>query len=166
MPWRRRRRPNFGPNGQSLDTRTSTGGPSPGPGGLNPVLAEDLELKRSWVSGFVPSEHRGAFDASWESKIDWLARILEQVEIATDDAVALQALGVVLGDAIAQRLDGSWVQVEDEYGTDAAVLLGGTTDAIVFPQTMISKRVERGEILDRDSLAGLIEFSAEAKRRT
>lgn len=40
-----------------------------------------------------------------------------------------------------------WVIVEDEYGGDPAVRLPGTS-VILFPLTMISKRVERGDKVD------------------
>jgi hypothetical protein len=40
-----------------------------------------------------------------------------------------------------------WVMVEDEHSRDPAVRLPKTT-IILFPLTMISKRVERGEKVD------------------
>ena len=40
-----------------------------------------------------------------------------------------------------------WVVVEDEMGRDPAIRYPGTT-VIVFPLTMISKRVEDGEEID------------------
>lgn len=56
-------------------------------------------------------------------------------------------MGIVFGDAFVQEMGMEWVMVEDEYGTDPAVRLPGTT-IIIFPLTMISKRVERGETVD------------------
>ena len=41
----------------------------------------------------------------------------------------------------------TWVQVEDEYGTDPAIQLPATS-IILFPLTMISKRIEEGEDVD------------------
>jgi Domain of unknown function (DUF3806) len=43
-----------------------------------------------------------------------------------------------------QELKIRWVAVEDENGRDPAVELPGTT-VVVFPLTMISRRIERGE---------------------
>jgi hypothetical protein len=40
-----------------------------------------------------------------------------------------------------------WVMVEDEHGRDPAVRLPKTS-IILFPLTMISKRIERGEKVD------------------
>ena len=56
----------------------------------------------------------------------------------------LQCLGITLGDALAQDLGMEWVMVEDENGRDPAIRFPGTT-VIVFPLTMISKRIEDGE---------------------
>ena len=56
----------------------------------------------------------------------------------------LQCRGIVLGDAFVQKSKMEWAMVEDESGRDPAVRLPGTA-IIVFPLTMISKRVERGE---------------------
>ena len=41
----------------------------------------------------------------------------------------------------------AWIAVEDEYGRDPA-LRDGETSIILFPMTTISKRIERGEIVD------------------
>ena len=41
--------------------------------------------------------------------------------------------------------------VTDEHCSDPAIRLPGTT-VLVFPLTMISKRIERGEIVDVDAL--------------
>ena len=50
-----------------------------------------------------------------------------------------------------------WCAVEDEYGRDPA-LRYRETDLLVFPLTMISKRVEDGESVDvRELLRLLVE---------
>jgi hypothetical protein len=61
--------------------------------------------------------------------------------------VKLQSLGIALGDALAQKLGLQWVAVQDEYGRDPALRLEGTS-VLLFPLTMISKRIERGEDVD------------------
>ena len=63
----------------------------------------------------------------------------------------MQSLGVTFGDALAQRLGLSWVTVEDEYGSDPALHEDGTT-IVVFPVTTISKRIERGDVVDVQEL--------------
>ncbi len=59
----------------------------------------------------------------------------------------LQCMGIVLGDAFVQEMKMEWVVVEDSYGRDPAVRMPGTS-VIVFPLTMISKRIEAGEDVD------------------
>ncbi|MGX6449366.1 DUF3806 domain-containing protein [Patulibacter sp. S7RM1-6] len=119
-------------------------------------LLADLEAKRAWVRGFVREESLETFDGSWEFRLGTLAAILDQAGLRPDQTAELQALGVVLGDAIAAKAGGTWVEVTDEYGTDPALALGGDLDAVVFPQTMISKRIEGGETVDLETLYGLL----------
>lgn len=59
----------------------------------------------------------------------------------------LQSLGIVFGDALAVFLKSPWVQIEDEFGRDAAIQFGGP-DELLFPMTMISKRREAEEDVD------------------
>jgi hypothetical protein len=40
-----------------------------------------------------------------------------------------------------------WQMVEDEYGVSPCLVLKGTS-IVLYPQTMISKRIERGEEVD------------------
>lgn len=68
--------------------------------------------------------------------------------VRADQTWELQCLGIVLGDALVQHVDGAeWVMVDDEYGRDPAVRVRGTT-VLLFPLTLISKRVEAGEPVD------------------
>lgn len=77
----------------------------------------------------------------------------------------LQCLGIVLGDAFVQELKGQWVMVEDQYGRDPAVRLPGTT-ILLFPLTMLSKRVEEGENVDVFQLfGGVVAEVDDIKRR-
>jgi len=70
----------------------------------------------------------------------------------TDSPVGeLIALGTVLGDLIADRLDFHWVRYSDEQGVDLA-LRYGETSIVVFPRGMITKRIEDGEDPDLQKL--------------
>ena len=71
-----------------------------------------------------------------------IQEILDRNLIARDEIFALQALGVALGDVMAARLGLTWVAVDDELGRSRALRLG-STEVVIFPITMISKRVER-----------------------
>ena len=71
--------------------------------------------------------------------IDTLQRIIDERLIATDDTLSLQAMGVVLGDLLANRLDMDWLVYRDRKGRSRALHYRGT-DVYLFPVTMISRR--------------------------
>jgi hypothetical protein len=75
--------------------------------------------------------------------IDTLQRIIDERLIANDDRLNLQAMGVVLGDLLADRLDMTWVVYRDRTGRSRA-LRYRETDVYLFPITMISRRQEAG----------------------
>jgi len=70
-----------------------------------------------------------------------LQEILDQEILDPDETFELQALGVALGDVLAQQHDLEWVVVNDDLGRSRALRYGEGED-LIFPVTMISKRVE------------------------
>ena len=68
--------------------------------------------------------------------------ILERTHLSGEQSYELQALGVALGDVMAEHLGLDWVVVNDDLGRSRALRFG-ETDNLIFPITMISKRVER-----------------------
>lgn len=73
--------------------------------------------------------------------------LLDRHVLASDETFALQSLGVALGDVMAAQLGLHWVVVVDELGRSRALRLG-ETDVVIFPVTMISKRVEHDVPVD------------------
>ncbi len=72
--------------------------------------------------------------------------------IGTDQTYDLQSLGLIFGQVFLQRHQGfDWWMVEDEYGRDPA-LRYKETSLLLFPLTMISKRLEDGEEFDLEEL--------------
>ena len=53
--------------------------------------------------------------------IDTLQRIIDERLIANDDTLSLQAMGVVLGDLLANRLDMDWLVYRDRKGRSRAL---------------------------------------------
>ncbi len=97
-----------------------------------------------------------------------IQRILDKRVLKPDQTYELQALGVVFGDVIAEQLGLDWVVVEDEYGRSRALRYEETRN-LVFPTTMISRRVEaelRFTVLELYETAeeALAEFRASAPR--
>lgn len=105
-----------------------------------------IEAQRTWVRDHYEPASRHQYD-SLEGKLRLLDTILGAKWIKPSETFKLQCLGITLGDALVQELGMRWVSVEDEYGRDPAVRLPGTS-IVIFPLTMISKRVERGETVD------------------
>ena len=90
--------------------------------------------------------------------LERIQRILDSNQIPGTDTQELQSLGIVFGKVFVNETPGyDWWVVEDEYGKDACVRYKETT-LLVFPQTMISKRVEDSEEVDvKELYAGLVE---------
>jgi len=80
-------------------------------------------------------------------KLGLLRALLERNVFQPAQTYELQCLGIVLGDALVQHCGVEWHMVEDQYGRDPCVQLPGST-VVLFPLTMISKRVEQGEPVD------------------
>lgn len=97
------------------------------------------------------------YDTDPITKLRVIDAFLQQVD--AQDTWKLQALGVVLGDAMALQYRLRWVEVEDEWGTDPALLLGGAPgeEAYAFPLTMIAKRRQEGQDVDLQTLAILVD---------
>jgi hypothetical protein len=93
-----------------------------------------------------------------------LQRVLDSGEIGSEATYELQSLGMVLGRVfVNENKDYDWWMVEDEYGRDPAIRLKETS-LLLFPLTMISKRVEDGEEVNVLELyKGLVKRLAEIR---
>jgi hypothetical protein len=80
-------------------------------------------------------------------KLGLLRALLERRVFQPTQTYELQCMGIVLGDALVQHCGVEWRAVEDHYGRDPCVQVPGST-VVLFPLTMISKRVEKGEAVD------------------
>jgi Domain of unknown function (DUF3806) len=119
----------------------------------------DLEAKRTWVLNHFDPDSRYKYQ-DLNEKLRLLEVIVREGWVGKDETLKLQCLGVTFGDALAQSLGMEWVTVIDEYGRDSALRKAGTT-IVIFPLTMISKRVERGEIVN---IAALFESTTKTVR--
>jgi len=105
--------------------------------------ARHAEKQRTWVREHFVPEAQHKYDDAHE-KLRLIQTILDAGWIEPTETWKLQSLGITFGDALAQKLELTWVAVEDDTGRDPALILEGTT-IVLFPLTMISKRIERGE---------------------
>jgi len=117
-------------------------------------MAIDIEAKRDWVRNHYTLETISEYN-TLSGKLILLDTILKSNWIEKEDTLKLQCLGITFGDLFVQEMNFIWMQVEDEYGSDPAIQLPGTS-IILFPLTMISKRFEAGQAVDiYDLYAGL-----------
>jgi hypothetical protein len=116
---------------------------------IEPLSRDDsdhLEKQRSWVRDHFEESSRHKYD-SIDDKLRLVQTIIDANWIEPTETWKLQSLGVSFGDSLAQKLEMSWVAVEDEVGRTPALRLEGSS-LVLFPVTAISKRVERGESVD------------------
>jgi hypothetical protein len=122
----------------------------------NPDDLQRLESMRAWVRDHYEPQARDKYQ-SLDGKLNLLQAILDNGWIRADETLKLQCLGITLGDALAQALGLEWVMVEDQHGRDPAVQVAAS-NIRVFPQTLISKRIEKGEPVNvRELFDGLCE---------
>lgn len=72
-----------------------------------------------------------------------LQELIDLEVVTKQETYALQALGVAFGDVLVAEYPVTWVHVSDDYGETRALRIGDTDD-VVFPVTMISRRIEGG----------------------
>ena len=113
---------------------------------LGPKDVARLEEQRAFVRSRLTDEALRERFQSAQGKLEALRSILEG-GFGPENAWELQALGVVLGDAFVQELGYRWIIVEDEYGRDPALAVPGKS-VVLYPLTMISKRVQKGRAVD------------------
>jgi Domain of unknown function (DUF3806) len=90
----------------------------------------------------------GASLSGRKSDLALLQQALDSKLLEPEATYSLQALGVAFGKVFVENNEHyDWWMVEDEYGRDPAIRYKETT-LLVFPQTMISKRIEDGEAVE------------------
>jgi len=105
----------------------------------------NMNRQRAFVASFAERHKLGLKVTRTKTDYDLLELILSKKLIKKDQAWELQALGVVFGDAlISEGPKLRWMEVTDAWGTDPALLFGGTTYQL-NPVTMIQKRVQDRE---------------------
>ncbi|GGD78251.1 DUF3806 domain-containing protein [Croceicoccus mobilis] len=109
---------------------------------------EWLEEARKWLKGHFATDADEGY-ATIEGKMAVIRANLSGGWVGPDDTWKLQSLGIAMGDALAQDLMLNWVTIDDEYGRQPALNWPGTS-ILLFPVTMISKRIEDGERVDID----------------
>lgn len=117
-----------------------------------------LRDQRAVVEKYLDNDDARQKYKAAAGKLGTIRAILQAGIFKRDQSYELQCLGVVLGDVFVQELGMEWIIVADEDGRDPAVRMPNTT-IILYPLTMISKRVERGERVDAFELYnGVVDY--------
>lgn len=122
--------------------------------GLTPEMTKYIESKRNWVRNHFTPNAISKYETV-EGKLELLDTIIKSNWIEKTETYKLQSLGITLGDVFVQDLNFVWIEVKDEYGADPALQLPDTT-LIIYPMTMISKRIQAGEEIDIYELYNLL----------
>ncbi|PWD51268.1 hypothetical protein C8046_11985 [Serinibacter arcticus] len=112
---------------------------------LDADWTENLTRMREWVASCVAGNDPPLDLAHVPTALSVIDALLAD-GIRADETWKLQALGAVLGDAMARDLGVPWRLVTDQWGATLGLHLGG--EIVAYPLTMIAKRVEAGEPVD------------------
>ena len=121
------------------------------------IIAPDEEwityIAKMWSLGsHISEEITGQkMDGSMQD-LDRIQAIVASGQVQIENTQELQSLGIVFGKVfVNETQDYDWWVVEDDYGKDACVRYKETS-LLIFPQTMLSKRIEDGEAVDVSEL--------------
>lgn len=90
----------------------------------------------------------GARLTGGQSDLAAIQKIIDSNLVEPESTYLLQSLGLAFGRVFVElHNEYEWCMVEDEYGRDPAIRYKQTS-LLMFPLTIISKRVERGEKID------------------
>jgi len=106
-------------------------------------LAEQRSLIESYLAD---DESRRKYQTS-AGKLGLIQTLIDNKVFTAIQTYELQSMGVVLGDVFADELGMEWIVVEDSFGETPALQYPNTT-ILLYPLTMISKRIEAEEEVD------------------
>ncbi len=106
---------------------------------LTPLDRQYMQRQRDTIESLARRHTGSGFDGTPTNDIPLLQRLLDERRVRPDQTAELQAMGILLGDLLAEELDMHWVVYEDPLGRSRA-LRYRDTDNYLFPVTMISRR--------------------------
>ncbi|MCZ6828173.1 MAG: DUF3806 domain-containing protein [Gammaproteobacteria bacterium] len=110
-----------------------------------------MRSQRQRIDDLARSGLGRQLNGSRENDLGILQQLLDKKLVRADKTLELQAMGVVLGDFLAQDPSAKWVTYRDQRGRSRALQIGNS-DYFLFPVTMISRRAEVGAEVDVDAI--------------
>jgi hypothetical protein len=121
-----------------------------------------LQKQYELLQDVVNSELAKRFNGEKEHDLELLQRLIDSRAIKSDQRRELQAMGVVLGRTLAKQYELRWVVFRDSLGRSRALQID-ETKRVLFPMTMISRRLEVGARADVREIytkaSGIIEYT-------
>ena len=114
---------------------------------LSPADMLAQQKQRAVIEKYLSKEDFHGKYLTAAGKLGTLRAILQAKIFTVEQTYELQSMGIVLGDVFVQDMGFKWVIVQDPLGRDPA-LQYRDSKVLLFPLTMISKRLERGEEVD------------------
>lgn len=99
----------------------------------------------------LAARHLGRRLQGNNSDLAVLQSLLDRQLVKGDDEMGLQAMGIVMGDLLAGEYGLEWVIYTDERGRSRALRISPEQE-VLFPSTMISRRVKAGSEVDVQAL--------------
>lgn len=106
---------------------------------LSALDRQFMQQQRDLMSEIVASRYGRQFNGIRDNDLELLQRILDDRLVQPEQTRELQAMGVIMGDLLAEELGLDWVIYEDSVGRSRALRYRDTNNYL-FPMTMISRR--------------------------
>lgn len=100
-----------------------------------------LQKQYELIQDIANSELSERFNGDKAHDLVLLQKLIDSRTIKSDEQLELQAMGVVLGKTLAKEFELRWVVFRDSVGRSRALQID-ETKRVVFPMTMISRRLE------------------------
>ncbi|MFK8050236.1 MAG: DUF3806 domain-containing protein [Halioglobus sp.] len=110
-------------------------------GKITVLSAQFMDSQRALIDDLTRRNFGRGFNGNKDHDIALLQRTLDSGLVSSAQTKELQAMGIILGDLLAEDLGMHWVIYEDKLGRSKALRFK-QTEHYLFPVTMISRRRE------------------------
>lgn len=112
---------------------------------LSALDRQFIMQQRALLDDLARSRLGRSFSGDRDDDLALLQTLLDRELVRSDQQQELQAMGVIMGDHLAEDLGMHWVVYQDKLGRSRA-LRYRDSDSYLFPMTMISRRREVGNM--------------------
>ena len=137
--------------GLALICAAASAQPEPVVEALTQLDRKFMREQRQRIDDLARSRLGRQLNRSRKNDLNILQQLLDKKLVRADQTLELQAMGMVLGDLLAQDPSARWVTYRDQQGRSRALQMG-SSDYFLFPVTMISRRAEVGAEVDVDAI--------------